>query len=297
MARLGRLSTKADQFHLSDLKWWSPQEVTTAVIHHFHSSPPGCLVPQVDLSWLSWIITPLSVRNRFRPYYIASQRRQNTHAYRALLSELQQWIIGTTAIPTSSRRPEFFDSQWNLCREGWSTEALAYMLLRRKWEGAFDWSLLAPVDQAKISDPFYLPYSGVESYEYDDLMVRALTLAIFASYYWMIERWGILNINRCCIDDRSAVFLHSEETEPQFGVICFPKIPGLPLNGFSPARLRLNDAWELYLKTQKMKHVRDKWAYEKRDELEFEELQRAIVARFYQRQAAMGGSENPHSLP
>lgn len=290
MARLGRMGAGTHGLDLLNVsRWWSFEQLTTAITHHFHSCPPGCTVPQTELTWLVWTTHPPSAYYNGHQISEVSRWNQNTQTYRVLLRELQQWILSTTVLPTLSHTPVLLDEKGCLKREGWETSALAYMLLRRNWEHGIEWSPAAPVDRARIAESFHysrgLPYSR----EHDELMVRALTLAIFSAYYWMISRTDKFEPRELYINDSVAVFKNSKYTKPPFAVIIFPTIPGLPLNGFSPPRLKLEDAWELYRQAQKMEHVRSK--FEWRDGLHL------FRGRFCRHQIEATRSENPHSSP
>lgn len=61
------------------------------------------------------------------------------------------------------------------------------------------------------------------------MSVRALTLATFAAFYWMIERSRDQALSRYCYcgDDSITTAYLSEHSTPMFGAVWFPTIPGV----------------------------------------------------------------------
>lgn len=227
--------------------WWGLTELVYALTNQFHESPPQCDWPKQDITWLVW---PIHMEPRFvpfNPYPTRSQWAQSNTPYEDTLSELRAWILSTSTLPTQSHNPEFLDEKGGLRNEGWSPAALAYMLLRRGWEYTDAWSPVAPLDTLRLKvsrwRSFHLPRQwGVE---YTSLTLRALVLAVFAALFWKIQRSDGWNIGACSIDDAAAAALYSDATKPTFCLLCFPTIAGMPLNGFCPPDLRLEDAREL----------------------------------------------------
>lgn len=107
----------------------------------------------------------------------------------------------------------------------WPTAALAYMLLRVTWECCDTWSPAAPIESVRLTQRSEILWSW-QNVEYDPVSVRALTLATFDALYWMIKR----SANQIVIpyrgDDSVTTAFLSDQSDPMFGAVWFPTIPG-----------------------------------------------------------------------
>ena len=225
-------------------RWWSLAELVQALTYQFHASPPLCDWQKPNITWLVWPTDAPTKFHPHNPYPMTAQWNLSTNPYLGVLNELREWINATCPLPTQSPSPEIFDAEGRLIKDGWSPAALAYMVMRKSWESTDTWSPAAAL-RCTVSPLRRLELPRKFLVDCAPLTARALFLAVFAALYWKIQRSDVLDMSSCGIDDASAACVSSEATRPNFCILCFPTVPGMPLRGFSPSPLRLDDAREL----------------------------------------------------
>lgn len=207
-------------------QWWSKPDALIAITSALTPPPPDSGPPSGNTTYLIWPLqysAPLSTAQT--SYTEARYIHRPAEPYEDVLQRLREWILDTCVLPDTSPFPEFLNLSATRLVE-WPTAALAYMLLRRTWERLETWSPNAAIRHICLIQRSEVLWSW-QNVEYHPVSVRALTLATFAAFYWMIERSRDQALSRYCGDDSITTAYLSEHSTPMFGAVWFPTIPGV----------------------------------------------------------------------
>lgn len=186
---------------------------------------PGCISPSKDITYLIWPLRRVQDDWLAQvPYSGTRDRQLRLEPYTSILNMLREWILATCPLPKTPP-PHNLLMEPTIALQSWPPEALAYMLLRQTCECCDAWWPAAPIRLVcltQCSEVLRL-WQRVQD---DPVSVRALTLATFAAFYWRLKRSPELITPPCQGNDSITTAFLSDRSDPMFGAVWFPTIPG-----------------------------------------------------------------------